>query len=196
MCWKVAVVMSELHFHPTKTSSISICCFGEKSRRVTPKLLQTVPTKDFPKFLAGAIIPKKFEGKHADPSAERPSEPGSSSGGIRRLVEKLSAGRPFEPSSSSAGPEHQSRCKTQMIAPGCHQDHFRKIHRCLTPKGKSKLETSDKRRTRCSEEPVTSRQRKVWCTNFTQNWCTPTSVARSAAQDNEKFIPLSWRQQH
>ena len=176
MCWKVAVVMSELHFHPTKTSSISICCFGEKSRRVTPKLLQTVPTEDFPKFLAGAIIPKKFEGKHADPSAERPSEPGSSS--------------------SSAGPEHQSRCKTQMIDPGCHQDHFRKIYRCLTPKGKSKLETSDKRRTRCLEEPVTSRQRKVWCTNFTQNWCTPTSVARSAAQDNEKFIPLFWRQQH
>ena len=30
MCWKVAVVMSELHFHRTKTSSISICCFGEK----------------------------------------------------------------------------------------------------------------------------------------------------------------------
>ena len=86
----------------------------KKIRRVTPKLLQTVPTEDFPKFLAGAIIPKKFEGKHAVPSAERPSEPGSSSGGIRRLVgkiylqdDRLSLARHLQDQNTSRGARHR-----------------------------------------------------------------------------------------
>ena len=133
----------------SKTTGASICCFDGK--HLSPHHSEVV-AHDSHSRLRVQPFPIEWLNKQTVPPAEWASEP----------------------SSSPTGPDVSAEPREPVISPECH----RKKHRWLMWNGKAKPEDHQQARNMtlgriCHLQ--TEKRATHWCTDFTENWNTPTS---------------------
>ena len=136
----------------------------DKCRTAMPKFQQRAPTRKFTHLIAGATRHQRLFGKQTVPPAERLSEPRSSSAGPELPASRTDAPRmppePLEEEIPLADPERH--IETWIPLANMERDALENLS----------LREREREREKCVMH---------WCTDFTENWGTPTSVEWSTA---------------